>query len=1371
MPPGQGTQAGYTGVTVGIRKNTLLQTARCVVYHGEKQARVRVLFDICSQFSFINDDLCQKLRLPTIRREFMILNGFESESDEKRKLRVVSVKLKGWEEPSVDVSLFAVPKICGPLNGQTIEFAKSTYPHLAGLSLADSSNSSSSLSVDILVGGDFYWKFFSGKIVRGISGPVASETSLGWVLSGSVDAPPAQVNVISASHTMLIRVSDRDSEIINKCHEFWNVENAGLESREEEILDNFNKSVQFVDQHYSVRLPFACDTSILPDNFSLCKTRLNTLIHKLSTDRSKLIEYDAIIRKWDEDGITENVDRNLETVGPVHYLPHRAVIKEDRATTKMRICMDASAHRRGSPSLNEVLEAGKCMLPKLFDVLVRWRVWKIALISDIKSAFLQIRVDEKDRDYLRFLWVDDVTKENPEIVAKRFTSVLFGLKSSPFLLGATLTYHINKYRDINAEFVEMFIRDLYMDDNTTGVNDVDVGFRYYLFIKSALLDAGFILRKWYSNSADLLRNINHHEETCYQEQIILPDDPTRHKVLGVIWDPSTDMLIFSVRDSMNEALKITRITKCTVLSVVAGIYDPLGILCALVIILKLLFQEVCAMKVDWDVQLSNDFTDRWISALQFLASFEPIRIPRHYLNGRNLVSASKIELHGFCDASLKAVAAIVYLRAVFSDKAECSIIAAKTKVVPLHQRKISKDGTDKRYTVPKLELSSCLILSGLMKSVLLSFGKIYGTPRVMCWTDSKDCVWWINSREKVRGRYVQPKVEKVRRNLPGVLSWNHCPGSINPADIPSRGATSVDDVVNMIHGPKFLHSTTDEFFPLTPDEPGDRTLKTDDLCTVNLVTETHPQDGEGLSALFGLESFSSFQRLLRVTCYVVRFIHNLKVKCNLASKSDIRGIPRLLHWREVESARLRWILDHQQVHFSSPQRLKELVYSLSLFRDEEGVLRVKGRLQFMSGNYDKRFPILLAKDSYLTELIIFDAHIHVHHQRVKDTLNHLRATYWVPQGRRMVKKVINKCKLCPKYDSKAFNTLPAAPLPEFRVQVGNAFSSTGVDYFGPLFVKNIFQDIDSDLYPVHVALYTCATSRAVHLDVVPNASCIAFVRSLKRFVNRYGLSKLYVSDNAKCFAGPELSSFLLKVESEWEFILSSSPWWGGYWERLVQSSKRCLRKIVGKAKLSYEELLTVLAEVEGVLNSRPLCHIYDDNVEEVLTPSHLILGRRLLSPTYETASPDTLEFSSEDLSRRAKYLHSLLEHFWEKWVNDYLTELREFHQCRNKIPEKQIQIGEVVLIHDKLKRNRWRMGVVEKMYEGRDGFKRGCRVRTITDKGRVSHVDRPVNKLYPLEVRSKEISEPSFHDTPIASHSPNYDIDTIEPLPVSTRPR
>ena len=187
----------------------------------------------------------------------------------------------------------------------------------------------------------------------------------------------------------------------------------------------------------------------------------------------------------------------------------------------------------------------------------------------------------------------------------------------------------------------------------------------------------------------------------------------------------------------------------------------------------------------------------------------------------------------------------------------------------------------------------------------------------------------------------------------------------------------------------------------------------------------------------------------------------------------------------------------------------------------------------------------------------------------------------------------------------------------------------------------------------------------------------------------------------------------------------------------MQSSKRCLRKILGKAKLTYEELLTIIAEVEGVLNSRPLCHIYDDNIDDVITPSHLLFGRRLLSPSYENVTPENICFSTESVAKRAQFINTLLEHFWKRWSKEYLTELREHQNCRNKIPDKQVQVGDVVLIHDNLPRNRWKMGLVLELYEGKDGFKRGCKLRTLSKTGRTLYLNRPINKLYPLEIRNE----------------------------------
>ena len=211
------------------------------------------------------------------------------------------------------------------------------------------------------------------------------------------------------------------------------------------ILKTFVESIQFDGSNYSVGLPWKCNPEVLPDNFLVAKGRLKSLYRRFSSNPERLKEYNDIIWNQEAERIVETVDRNdVPQVGGVHYIPHREVICDDKDTTKMRIEYDASAKRFG-PSLNDCLETGPCLLPRIFNILVRFRSYKIAITSDIKSAFLDIRVDERDRDYLRFLWVDDIRKEEPEIVAKRFTSVIVGVNSSPFLLGATIETHMKKY--------------------------------------------------------------------------------------------------------------------------------------------------------------------------------------------------------------------------------------------------------------------------------------------------------------------------------------------------------------------------------------------------------------------------------------------------------------------------------------------------------------------------------------------------------------------------------------------------------------------------------------------------------------------------------------------------------------------------------------------------------------------------------------------------------------------------------------------------------------------------------------------------------------------------------------------------------------
>ncbi len=230
-----------------------------------------------------------------------------------------------------------------------------------------------------------------------------------------------------------------------------------------------------------------------------------------------------------------------------------------------------------------------------------------------------------------------------------------------------------------------------------------------------------------------------------------------------------------------------------------------------------------------------------------------------------------------------------------------------------------------------------------------------------------------------------------------------------------------------------------------------------------------------------------------------------------------------------------------------------------------------------------------------------------------------------------------------------------------------------MDFAGPLNIR--VQGTTTS--KVWICLYTCFVTRAIHLDAVPDSSTPTFIWCLKRFAARRGLPRKFISDNSKTFksaakylksifSDASVKEYLTVTRNEWVFNLERAPWWGGAFERMVKSTKRCLRKMIGRAHLSMDELLTALAEIEAVINSRPLSYLSPGGVEEPLTPSHLLVGRRLLNlPDHLGCSNDLEdeEFSTDSstLSRRMKHLNTTLNHFWNRWRSEYLSELRETH--------------------------------------------------------------------------------------------------------------
>ena len=320
---------------------------------------------------------------------------------------------------------------------------------------------------------------------------------------------------------------------VQQLQRFWEIESISVSLDEGSVHDKFLDTIKQRDGRYEVCLPWREQHPLLPDNFDLAMSRLMTLLPKLRKLPELLAEYDKIISEQTCKGIVSDVDPDEPVeVGHTHYLPHHAVLREDKKTTKCRIVYDASSKTVG-PTLNNCLYSGPSLVSDICDVLIRFRYHRVAIVADIEKAFLMVNVAEHDHNVLRFLWINDINSESPQVIIKHFNTVLLGLTSSTFLLNGTLRHHVVKYESVDPEFVRSMRRSLYVDDLDGGKNDLDAAFEFYLKAKVRFLEGSFNLRKWLSNSPALMKLIEANEQLpkddINKSDLLYEDDETYAK--------------------------------------------------------------------------------------------------------------------------------------------------------------------------------------------------------------------------------------------------------------------------------------------------------------------------------------------------------------------------------------------------------------------------------------------------------------------------------------------------------------------------------------------------------------------------------------------------------------------------------------------------------------------------------------------------------------------------------------------------------------------------------------------------------------------------------------------------------------------------
>ena len=1345
----------------------LFQTANAYLTdEAHQRHKVKVVFDPCSDHSYVTTAASSNVNLRS-HEETLEIKGYNGRSEGFKVYKVRHAVIESITRPNTrrSVNLVETDRICASIHREAIPHDFLECQYLRGLDLAEDYSSSSEDEIDVLIGLDFYWDLVTGRIRRKKDKPVVVESILGWMLQATSSCG------LTPSHqpqsTSLFITASEGKELNEQLKKFWEIEEIGsnglVKWTEEETLvhNKFKECLTYEangeEGKYQVKLPIRDDIEKLGSNKVGAVNRYNGLKRRLDKHTSLGQQYTGVMTEYIESGFLEKLDNSKESEGGF-YLPHHPVVKEDKATTKVRPVFDASASDSHSRSLNSCLFKGPTLQPQLNAIMMRFRMNPIAFTSDVMKMFLMIQIHPDHRNWLKVVW-DDLLDGSQAVY--RYTVLPFGLRCSPYLAIATIHHHVSQYADTYPHVVKEILENMYVDDLLSGAKTVEEALRSYEAEVEIMKAAGMKLRKWSSNNPVLAQRFKDDNVSAPegQKDFSLEEDKnpnTNSSVLGIRWNSSEDYFTFHEQGILDKAISV-RPTKRNILSVASKLYDPPGWLSPFIIKIKILIQIMWQRGFEWDEILPPDILVKWDDWKNELQSLSKVRIPR-YIGSIHKQYAHPVELHTFGDASEEAYAAVSYLKSVDEDGiAYITLMYSKTRVSPI-----------KLVSLPRLELLASVLAAEAATYVINSL-KIRDLQLYM-WTDAKVALQWIRGSSRQYKTFVGNRVEKIHGLTdPGVWRW--CPGEQNPADIPSRGCSLTQLAENEFwwNGPAWLKESPEEYPNSKEDMHSSDVVKKEikpkysAVLMVSLSTDTYIPFQNAATKLIDPKRYSKLKDLLITTAYINRYLHNLSNK-----KENRIGGPLVA--KEIHDAQIQWLQCIQRHCFPDDINLLQegknvkktsRILKLAPFYDEKDkLIKMGGRIEFSNLSEEEKHPVILPSKSYIVKLIVEDTHRRQLHAGINQTLISLRDKYWIVRARQVVRSVVKSCFICRKLNPVRLQ-VQTSPLPRDRITQSTPFEVVGIDFTGPVYVyegapKEKFDPelrrkvLSYDEIPcnkMYICLYTCAVTRAVHLELVWSLTTEAFIRSFRRFISARGMCRVIYSDNAKTFERADkdlqfylelmqdkaFQSFLTEHSIQWKYILECSPWWGGFYERLMKTIKKPLKKILGKSRMDVDEMSTLLKEVEAQVNSRPLCTPSDEPSEQnYLTPASFLIGRPTMNMPLKPRLTTKLRFPQRELNKLLKQQVRYLDRIWRTWKEEYL---RGLGTVSNKVTDTAcVKVGELVMVaNQNLPRTVWEVGVVTNLKESKDG-----RIRTVylnTPKGPIA---RSVQHLSRLEADSIE---------------------------------
>ncbi|XP_066602498.1 uncharacterized protein [Prorops nasuta] len=1254
------------------------------------QVQARALLDQGSESTFISESLVQSLGLFRQRVNIPITGVGVSKVVTVR--HCVTFRLKSLHERDFEAEFDALV-----LSRPTGHLPSTALPNMALPSFANfkwaDCNFYTPGGIDLILGVDAYATVIRSGLKRiGDFQIIAQNTAFGWTFSGHIQTTNSRRSGDGYKALQISSNSVGEEDLSEILRKFWAIEevpnlkdNLSPDNAWCERFYETNHSRK-PDGRYRVRLPFKSE---LPHSANstrrLAYNSFLALLRRFERNPTLAAEYTEFMKEYEALGHMRIVPSAEISEPKAWYIPHHPVIQHGVTRSKLRVVFDASRRNADNHSLNEFLLPGPPLQNDLSLILIGWRQYRYAFTADMVKMYRQIEVDPIDQNFQRILW--SPTPDKPP-VDYQLTTVTYGMSAAPYLAIRTLK---QLAVDEGSNFplgAYCLLHETYVDDIFSGAEHLEDARQKRDQLISILQTAGINLDKWASNEHSLLSNHLESSHDYTNEKTIRLDQAV--KTLGLLWKPDIDAFAFNLQGVV---CNNGESTKRGILSSLARLFDPLGLLAPVVVRAKILLQDLWILRLDWDASLPDDILKKWHDYCRTISGLTEISISRWL----GPIKSAKCELHGFADASMRAYAAAIYLR-VSNDAGECwtTLLIAKSKVAPV-----------KTVTIPKLELCGAVLLVKLFK--YLRRIELFNEYPIIAWSDSRDALAWIRKHPSHWKVFVANRVSYIQTELSSAV-WKYVSTHDNPADLATRGLDSnkLKDSSLWWYGPSWLKSPKEHW----PSQPATINPERQDIKVFMSCSITREDSL--------LTRFSSLSKLIRVTAYCLRFGKNCR--CSKSMSSKVQGF---LTTEELELSRNAIIRLVQSNAFKNELIcLKEnraiqkssALFKLHPFLDEHGVIRVGGRLTHSALPFPVKHPPILPKTSNLSNLFIQDAHILSLHAGPTLTLGVLLHKVWIIGAIGLVKRHVRACMRCfrsrPRLKNQQMGNLPSA-----RVTPSRPFSISGLDYAGP-FKLRCAKGRGQRSYKGYIALFVCFSTKAVHLEAVGDLSTQSFLAAFRRFVSRRGICKKIYSDNGTNFQGAdrELQAMFKRSSEfyndiardlayqgvEWSFIPPHAPHFGGLWEAGVKATKHHLIRIIGENTLTFEEFATVLAEIEACLNSRPLCPLTGD-IEDlrVLTPSHFLVG-----------GPSSLIHDApvEDGPENQR----------SKWRG----------------ATENFAVGQLVVVQDdRYPPTKWPLGRIVETHPGDDGL-----VRVATIKTSSTVLKRPIARLSPLPMQ-----EDDFH--------------------------